>query len=157
MVSYNWVIATEQRMTHLMSFFTGKICSVLTVKCDSHNVKSSYYFPFAWLSQRAKTKVVIFKKWILLWRYVSKIWRKTLLIQNNFCKWKTVFLFDCSYMLISNICSTFNHVQNGELSVCCFLLWWNDVKSENFWRLMRLHAMYFNLAPIYQLCLDRET
>lgn len=62
MVSCNWVIATEQGMTHLMSFFTGKICSVLTVKCDLHNVKSSYYSPFAWLSQRAKAKVVIFLK-----------------------------------------------------------------------------------------------
>lgn len=61
MVSYNWVIATEWWRTHFMSFFTNKICSVFPVKCDSHRMKGSYYFPYSCLTQRAKSKIVIFK------------------------------------------------------------------------------------------------
>lgn len=125
MVRYNWVIATEQWMTHLMSFFTGKIYSVLTVRCDSHKAKGSYYFPLARLSQGVKSKIVIFKNRFLYGSTCLKSGGKHYSSQTISVSERQgffFFLFEYCYTLIFNVYS-FNCVQNGEQSrriIFCF-------------------------------------
>lgn len=147
MVRYNWVIAAEWWMTYLMPFFTDKICLVFTRKCDSQKMKGSDYFPSSQLIQRTKSEQWFFK-WVLLWKYRSKVRGEHSSSQFLSVKTRLLLFCDCCYMLISNACS-FNHVQNDEQPkgiIFCF-----EGMTPGIFHWMKLNAR--NLFSTYQLYL----